>query len=70
MDLGEPIDIIYLDFAKALDEVPLLLAKLGNFGMRANLLLWIKVLSIDRQLSVRAYRVFFSFDVRYCRVPF
>jgi hypothetical protein len=38
------VDIVYLDFAKAIDKVnhDLLLVKLHNFGIRGNLLRWFR----------------------------
>jgi len=44
IDRGYPVDIIYLDFQKAFDEVPhrWLLVKLDAHGITGNVLHWIK----------------------------
>ena len=44
LDNGEPADVIFLDFAKAFDKVPVarLLEKVRAHGIRGNLLRWIK----------------------------
>ena len=49
-----PVDVIYLDFAKAFDTVPYrrLLLKLERYGIKINMLKWIKSF-----LSIRAQRV-------------
>ena len=50
-----PIDVIYLDFAKAFDTVPLrrLLDKLDHYGIRGKLLSWIKDYLLNRNYRVR-----------------
>jgi Reverse transcriptase (RNA-dependent DNA polymerase) len=42
-DTGQAVDVIYLDFAKAFDKVPLqrLISKLSAAGIRGNVLTWI-----------------------------
>jgi hypothetical protein len=54
LDKRNEIDIIYLDFTKAFDKVshPLLLQKLGEFGFRGRLLMW-----LGSYLSGRKQRV-------------
>ncbi|KAJ3664206.1 hypothetical protein Zmor_008394 [Zophobas morio] len=54
IDLGRPVDILYLDFSKAFDKVPKrrLLHKLQHLGIRGNLLGW-----IDSFLNDRTFRV-------------
>ena len=44
VDGGTPVDVVYLDFAKAFDKVPTkrLLSKLHAHGVRGRLLAWIK----------------------------
>ena len=44
MDSGSAVDAIYLDFAKAFDKVPhgRLLRKLEKYGIRGQILEWIK----------------------------
>lgn len=55
IDRGDPIDVIYLDFAKAFDRVPKrrLLAKLEHCGVRGNLLKWIEAFLSNRSFYVR-----------------
>ena len=44
VDQGNPVDIIYLDYAKAFDKVPhkRLIKVLSNHGIRGKTLEWIK----------------------------
>ena len=44
MDSGTSVDVVYLDFAKAFDKVPMkrLLSKLYAHGVHGHLLTWIK----------------------------
>lgn len=44
IDQGKPVDIVYLDFAKAFDKVPYkrLFRKLGAHGIGGNILQWIE----------------------------
>ena len=51
---GIPIDVVYLDFAKAFDSVPhrRLLIKLESYGIKGNLLSWIKDFLIGRRQRV------------------
>jgi len=60
VDSGYPVDIIYLDFQKALDKVPhkQLLHKLAAHGIGGELLLW-----IENWLSGRKQRVTLSGSV-------
>ena len=55
IDSGNPLDAIYLDFSKAFDSVPhlRLLEKLKSFGIKDNLLLWIKDFLIGRRQRVK-----------------
>lgn len=55
LDAKIPVDIVYLDFTKAFDKVPLhrLLHKLEHFGIRGNLLKLISAFVSDRSFSVR-----------------
>ena len=52
---GLPVDIVYLDFEKAFDKVPheRLLSQLYRFGIRGNLLLWIRDYLHERTQKVR-----------------
>ena len=44
LDEGQPVDLVYLDFAKAFDKVPFarLFKKLTSHGIRGQILEWIK----------------------------
>lgn len=55
LDVGRPVDIIYLDFTKAFDKVPKgrLLAKLDHIGVRGPLLRWISAYLTNRTFTVR-----------------
>ena len=54
LDKGEPVDVIFLDFAEAFDKVPLarLMEKVWAHGIRGNMLRWIKNWLTDRQQRV------------------
>ncbi len=54
VDDGDPFDIVFLDFAKAFDKVPLapLLAKLEGLGVSGQLLEWIRAWLTDRKQRV------------------
>ena len=54
LDSGFGIDVIYLDYSKAFDSVPhlRLISKLQAYGIRGNLLKWIKNFLIGRQQKV------------------
>ena len=54
LDSGKSVDIVYLDFAKAFDKVPIrrLIAKCEGLGLGGNLLAW-----IHQWLSGREQRV-------------
>jgi hypothetical protein len=53
-DKGKPVDLVYLDFAKAFDKVPhgRLLKKIEAAGIAGNLLAWIKDWLTNRQQHV------------------
>lgn len=53
-DEGKPQDIIYLDFAKAFDKVPhrRLVKKMEAFGIRGDVLNWVREWLRDRQARV------------------
>ena len=53
-DLGLPWDAVYTDFSKAFDSVPheRLLNKLYAYGIRGNLLNWIRDFLSDRKQRV------------------
>ena len=52
---GLPVDIIYLDFEKAFDKVPheRLLSQLSRFGIRGNMLAWVRDYLHQRTQKVR-----------------
>ena len=54
IDNSEDVDVIYLDFCKAFDKVPhrRLVYKLEQYGIKGDLLLWIKNFLHDRQQRV------------------
>ena len=54
MDEGQPVDVIYLDFAKAFDKVPhkRLLEKIAGHGIRGKVLQWITAWLTNRQQRV------------------
>ena len=54
LDGGTGTDVIYLDFQKAFDTVPhcRLLKKLDAYGIKGNLLLWIKSFLTNRPQQV------------------
>ena len=54
LDSGEPVDSIFLDFAKAFDKVPYcrLALKLASHGISGKLLQWIVVWLSDRKQGV------------------
>ena len=54
LDRGEPFNIIFLDFAKAFDQVPRerLLEKLQAHGIRGETLTWIRSWLTDRRQRV------------------
>jgi len=55
LDHGVPVDIIYLDFKKAFDSVPLrrILTKLKAYGIRGQILDWIEDFATDRRQRVK-----------------
>lgn len=56
VDGGRPVDVVYLDYEKAFDTVPIerLLYKLDHFGVRGELLQWIACFLRNRTYVVRA----------------
>ena len=54
LDEGQPVDVIYLDFAKAFDKVPhkRLLEKIAGHGIRGKVLQWITAWLTNRQQRV------------------
>ena len=54
IDNKEDVDVIYIDFCKAYDQVPhrRLILKLENYGVMGELLFWIQNFLQDRQQRV------------------
>ena len=54
VDGGLPLDVVYLDFAKAFDKVPIhrLITKCDGLGIRGKLLKWIKEWLVGRKQRV------------------
>ena len=54
IDVGSPVDIIYLDFQKAFDKVPQqrLLLKLNAHGIGDGIIDWVEQWPTDRRQSV------------------
>lgn len=54
-DQRQPTDVVYLDYEKAFDRVPIrrLLLKLEHFGIRGKLHTWLSDFLINRKLRVR-----------------
>lgn len=55
LDVGRPVDVVYLDFSKAFDKVPhrRLLHKLQHLGIRGKLLAWIEAYLTGRTFQTR-----------------
>ena len=54
LERKQPVDVVYLDYKKAFDSVPheRLLVKLHAYGIRGNLLQWIKPFLTNRKQRV------------------
>ena len=54
IDSGKEVDVIYLDFCKAFDKVPhkRLLMKMQKYGIKGNILNWVKAFLSERQQRV------------------
>jgi hypothetical protein len=63
VDLGKSVDVVYLDFAKAFDKVPinLLITKLKTHGISGRLLAWNTHFLSDRKFAVKVNGVFSDF---------
>lgn len=63
-DQGLNTDVVYLDFSRAFDKVPhnRLLSKLEHFGVRGNLLSWIRAFLTNRSFRVRVGSTYSSED--------
>ena len=71
LENGEPIDIIYTDFAKAFDRVPhqRLLQKMKALGIIGNTLNWVKSFLSGRRQQVRVENEFSSWGLVKSGIP-
>ena len=71
LDDGQPIDLVYLDFAKAFDKVPFarLFKKLELHGIRGQTLDWIKQWLNNRRQRVSVNKTFSEWDEVTSGVP-
>jgi hypothetical protein len=71
VDKGDPVDIIYLDFAKAFDKVSHthLVNKLLSHGISGNVLIWINEWLSNRKQRVCINKVFSEWASVYSGVP-
>ena len=55
MDNGNHVEVLYTDFSKAFDriDIPMLLFKLKNFGIKPTLLKWLESYLTERRQTVR-----------------
>ena len=68
LDSKKPIDIVYIDVAKAFDSgsSPKLLYKLSKLGIGGNLLQWIQVFLQQRTQCVRVNQHMSSYSSDFC----
>lgn len=71
VDVGAPVDVIYLDFQKAFDKVPhnLLILKLEMIGIRGKLLSWVGEWLRDRKQRVVLNGEYSEWEVVLSGVP-
>ena len=71
LDDGQPVDLIYLDFAKAFDKVPFvrLFKKLESHGIAGNILQWIKQWLNCRRQRVSVNKTFSAWEEVTSGVP-
>ena len=55
LDKGSPVDILYIDFAKAFDKVQhsILLDRLQAIGIRGQILIWLESYLLGRRQRVK-----------------
>lgn len=60
LDSRKPVDVVYIDFQKAFDSVvhEKLLIKLGTFGFRPQLLVWLRNFLTDRSQRIKIKSVY------------
>jgi len=63
LDEGRQVDVIYTDFEKVFDKVPhkRLFSKLRSYGVREDLIKWIKGFLVHRRHQVRVNSEYSSF---------
>lgn len=71
MDAGHPVDIVYLDFAKDFDTVPhqRLIKKLESYGIKGDVLNWIRDFLRGRKQRVNVNRVFSNWKAILSGIP-
>ena len=71
LDAGQPVDLVYLDFAKAFDKVPFarLFKKLESHGVGGQILEWIKQWLNARRQRVSVNKTFSEWDEVTSGVP-
>ena len=71
LDVGQPVDLVYLDFAKAFDKVPFvrLFKKLESHGIGGKLLEWIRQWLNCRRQRVSVNKTFSEWDEVTSGVP-
>lgn len=71
LDNGHPIDVVYFDFSKAFDKVPInyLLYKLNFYGISGNLRAWIAEFLTDRTFCVKVGNSFSDSQLVLSGVP-
>ena len=71
LDVGTPVDVIYIDFARAFDSVVhrKLLAKLSAYGIAGKLLMWISAFLSHRMQCVVVENTFSSWSAVVSGVP-
>ena len=67
VDRGIPVDVIYLDFAKAFDKVPHM--RLERYGINANIVRWIKTWLSGRRQRVVIGDKYFGWEEVWSGVP-
>ena len=71
LEKGSPVDILYIDFAKAIDKVQhsILLDKLEAIGIRGQILIWLKSYLLGRRQRVKMGNTFSDWQVVKSGVP-
>ena len=71
LDKGSPVDLLYIDFAKAFDKVQhsILLDKLEAIGIRGQILIWLESYLLGRRQRVKMGNTFSDWQVVKSGVP-